>query len=146
MEVSLVTYSTGSISYPNMNKYDWCIGTLETPVSNAYYFDCVGTDEFTIQDDSYIVGYPSQYTYEMVITYGNLTNSYPPSSASHYPQIVDILEASNIGEAGMSGGPVYTISDSLKCHGVFILAYEDCSFAVMFYDDLLDVIAEIISS
>lgn len=146
VEVSLVTYSTGSISYPNMNKYDWCIGTLETPVSNAYYFDCVGTDEFTIQDDSYIVGYPSQYTYEMVITYGNLTNSYPPSSASHYPQIVDILEASNIGEAGMSGGPVYTISDSLKCHGVFILAYEDCSFAVMFYDDLLDVIAEIISS
>ena len=143
---SLGTYSTGTISYPGTTKYDWYIGTLETPVANAYYFDCAGTDMSVLQDDSYIVGYPGQYKYQMVITYGNLLNYHTTSSAGLYPLIVDTLEVSNIGERGMSGGPLYTMSSSLKCYGIFVLAADDCSFAVMFYDDFLDVIADIIGS
>ena len=82
----------------------------------------------------------------MVITYGNLLNYHTTSSAGLYPLIVDTLEVSNIGERGMSGGPLYTMSSSLKCYGIFVLAADDCSFAVMFYDDFLDVIADIIGS
>ena len=150
VEVSLGTLSSAIHTNSAMRKYDWYIGTLETPVNDVYFFDCYSTDISIMGTDTYMVGYPGGNIFEMVVTYGQATAFYPPSTAVNYPLLVDLLVLSNVGEVGISGGPVYTMSSSLRCHGVFVEgtgeASDYSSVAVSFYDDLLDVIADLISS
>ena len=93
----------------NDSPFDWFVGKLATPVTGVYYWNCVVPSTSYIGLSSYVAGYPREYALQKVETIGIVRD-------------IDIdacfIEVSNMNDAGMSGGPVYIFSGSLKCCGI----------------------------
>ena len=145
IEVEYIAYSDAVLASTHTGihsdaDYDWFLGKLETPVTDdIFYWDCeIPTISMEGSVRSYTIGYPIEYSLQMVETTGIIRVVY-----NNY----NCIETYSRTNHGMSGGPIYAITNGVKCYGIHTFTAttetgEKCQSGVKIYSDLLSAIAD----
>ena len=101
----------------NDNPYDWAAIKLNTSKTGLFFFNCKTIDSSYEGTPSLTIGYPEEYRYRMVATFGGIIEA---GSIYNVPILANYIKTSNENSPQMSGGPIIiSENDVIYCCGVY---------------------------